>query len=121
MALRVERPFEGRADRPDVAVVARYLQDVLGPNLTAVIAGVRDVNVVGRWAAGGRVPRPRAEKRLRDAYLVAQVLVRVESPETVRDWFLGMNPALEDRAPAAILGEDPQAVLRAARFFAANG
>jgi hypothetical protein len=32
-----------------------------------------------------------------------------------------MNPLLDDRAPAAVLEDDPAAVIRAARFFAANG
>lgn len=117
MVLAVERQ-EGQ---PDVSAVARYLLDVLGQSLTAVIADVRDVKTIGKWASGARAPHPRAEKRLRDAYQVVQVLIQVESPEAVRDWLLGMNPALEDRAPAVILGEDPEAVLRAAHFFAANG
>jgi hypothetical protein len=63
----------------------------------------------------------RTEQRLRDAYGVAQPLLEVEDPDTVRAWLLGMNPLLDDRAPAAVLAEDPDAVLRAARFFVANG
>jgi hypothetical protein len=121
VAIRVGQGPHGQAVRLDVSSVARYLQEVLGQNLTAVLAGVRDVKAVGKWARGARLPHPQAEKRLRDAYQVAHLLMEVESPKTVRAWFLGMNPELEDRAPAVILPEDPEAVLHAARFFVANG
>ncbi len=117
MALAVER----QAGQPASSAVARYLQDVLGQRLTAVIADVRDVKTVAKWASGAQAPGPRTEKRLRDAYRVVQLLMQVESPAAVHDWLLGMNPALEDRAPAAVLGKDPEAVLQAARFFVANG
>ena len=43
------------------------------------------------------------------------------SIETVRAWFVGMNPDLDDRAPALVLGEDPVGVLQAARAFLAHG
>ena len=36
-------------------------------------------------------------------------------------WFIGMNPDLDDRAPALMLAEEPQEVLLAARNFLANG
>jgi hypothetical protein len=39
----------------------------------------------------------------------------------VQAWLLGMNPLLDDRAPAVVLSEDPAAVMRAARYFVANG
>jgi hypothetical protein len=50
----------------------------------------------------------------------AQIALRLRS-ETVRAWFVGMNPDLDDQAPALLLGDDPHAVLLAARSFLANG
>lgn len=66
-----------------MSAVVRYLGDVLSPDLTVAMAGVRDVKVVDPWADGARL-QPRTEKRLRDANRVAQVLMQAESPEAVR-------------------------------------
>ena len=72
-------------------------------------------------AERGRSPQPDSELRLRHAYQIAQLLIQHELAETVRAWFLGMNPELEDEAPAVVIGEDPQRVLQAARTFLAHG
>jgi hypothetical protein len=97
------------------------LRSSLGAPLTAALTGVSSVADVSDWIAGRAGVDSRTERRLRDAFQVTQVLLEVESPETVRAWLLGMNPLLDDRAPAAVLPEDPAAVIRAARLFAANG
>jgi hypothetical protein len=85
------------------------------------VAGVGDVKAVGKWARGQRTPHPDAERRLRHAFRVAQLLLGAESAGTVRAWFVGMNPDLGDRAPAEALAEDPAGVLQAARAFLAYG
>jgi hypothetical protein len=97
--------------------IVQSLQDTLGQRLTAVVAGISDAKAVGKWARGAREPQPEAESRLRNAFQVTQLLLEKESPETVRAWFLGMNPDLDDRAPALLIGEEPQRVLLAARAF----
>ncbi|HEY3190542.1 MAG TPA: hypothetical protein VGJ70_23825 [Solirubrobacteraceae bacterium] len=101
--------------------MARSLQDLLGQRLVAVIAGVADAKAVGKWARRTRSPHPDAERRLRNAFHVAQLLLTTESAETVRAWFVGLNPELGDRPPADVLAEDPAGVLRAARTFLAHG
>jgi hypothetical protein len=85
--------------------------------MVAVIAGVSDVKAVGEWARGQRNPAPEALARLRDAHHVLSILRRHEAPDTIRAWFRGMNPDLEDKSPALTLRENPQAVLAAARAF----
>ncbi|MFN8635983.1 MAG: XRE family transcriptional regulator [Chloroflexota bacterium] len=107
-----------RSSLPDVA---HELERVLGQRLTAAIAGVADAKAVGKWARGERAPRPDAEQHLRDAYYVMRLLLQVETPATVRAWFIGMNPELDDRSPALALGEDAARVLQAARTFLAHG
>ena len=97
------------------------LRSSLGAPLTAALTGVSSVGDVSDWIAGRARVDSRTEQRLKDAYRVTQALLEVESPETVRAWLLGMNPLLDDRAPAAVLPEDPGAVIRAARLFVANG
>jgi hypothetical protein len=99
----------------------RSLRASLGAPLTAALIGVDSVARVSDLIAGRATMDSRTERRLQDACTVMQALLEVESPVTVRAWLLGMNPLLDDRAPAAMLAEDPAAVLRAARFFVANG
>lgn len=121
MSVTVEQAAHSLATRLDLPVVVRSLQDVLGQRLVAVIAGVSDVKAVGKWARGERTPHPEAERRLRHAFQITQLLLQHESAETIRAWFTGMNPDLDDQAPALMLAEHPQEVLLAARNFLANG
>jgi hypothetical protein len=109
-----------RAGTQDIAAA---LQALFGQRIVAFMTGVEDPKAVGRWARGERTPRNEAETRLRAAYQVFQILTLADSAETARAWFIGMNPHFADRAPFAILGEDPaQApqVLAAAKAFIVN-
>jgi hypothetical protein len=103
--------------------MAAGLQKLFGQRIVAFMTGVDDPKAVGRWARGERTPRDDAEQRLRAAYQITQLLTLADSAETARAWFIGMNPHFADRAPFAILGEDPaQAprVLAAAKAFIVN-
>jgi len=117
----LEQAIHGRTTRLGVPMIVSSLQDTLGQRLVAVIASVSDAKAVGKWARGERSPHPETEKRLRNAYQIVQLLLERESAETVRAWFVGMNPDLDDRAPALVLGEDPVGVLQSARAFLAHG
>jgi hypothetical protein len=121
VTMAVEQTVHGQAVRLGMAAVVGSLQDTLGQRLVAVVAGVRDAKAVGKWARGERIPHPSAEQRLRHAYQITQLLMERESPDTVRAWFIGMNPDLEDQAPVLVLPEDPIRVLQAARSFLAHG
>ncbi|MFN0071433.1 MAG: XRE family transcriptional regulator [Chloroflexota bacterium] len=79
------------------------LQETLGQRLTAVIAGASDAKAVGKWAQEERAPHTDAERRHRDVYPVMQVLLDREGPDTVRVWFTGMNPLLDNEAPGLML------------------
>lgn len=103
-----------RAVGKPIAKVVAALQECLGQELTAIIAGVRDVKAVGRWARGEHRPQPRAETALRDAYQIVQVLLTHEEEETVRAWMRGMNHLLDNRAPALVIREAPHEVAAAA-------
>lgn len=121
MTMPAELGSHATAARASTSEVVRGIESVLGQRLTAVIAGVADAKAVGKWARGERAPRADAEQRLRDAYYVTSLLLQAEGPSTVRAWFGGMNPELDDRAPALMLAEDPARVLQAARTFLAHG
>jgi len=102
--------------------LVKSLEADFGRRLVALIAGVSDAKAVAEWSQdGGRKPRQPAELRLRTAYRVVYMLKQVESIETVRAWLLGMNPDLDDQAPALVLRERPDEVIRAARDFVAYG
>ena len=103
--------------------IAAALQELFGQRIVAFMVGVEDPKAVGRWARGERSPRGDSELRLRAVYQITQLLTLADSAETARAWFIGMNPHFADRAPFAILGEDPaQAprVVAAAKAFIVN-
>jgi hypothetical protein len=103
-----------KAVESTVQDVVGYLQEVLGQKLVAYIAGVSEPRTVGRWAAH--------EQRLRCAYQTFQLLLAEEAPHTVRAWFLGLNPQLDDESPAESIRKGAfRDVLVAAKAFLAGG
>ncbi len=104
---------------PDMAA---YLQEVLGQKLTAHIAGVSDPRTVNRWIKGEREPRPDAEARVVATFQVFQLMLSEEAPQTIRAWFLGLNPQLGDQSPTeALRAGEFRATLGAAKAFLAGG
>jgi hypothetical protein len=112
------------ASTASVRDVAALLQEVLSRRLTAYLAGVRDAKTVTRWATGEvtEVRDIETERRLRTAYEITQLLLTEESPQTVRAWFIGLNPQIDDTSPAEAINEGRlKEALLAARSFLANG
>jgi hypothetical protein len=104
-----------------IASVAAYLQEALGQQLVGYMLAA-DPKTVGRWAADKQTPRPEYDERLRHVYHVFQLLLTEESPHTVRAWFVGMNPQLDDESPAAAVRADRvRDVLVAAKAFLSGG
>lgn len=111
----------GSANSPLPRAVTR-LRELLGATLVAYLGGVKETRAVAQWATGVRAPSTQVERRLRDALQIAEILVEHEDKGVVRAWFQGMNPQLDDMAPARMLRESPSekagpAVLAAARSF----
>lgn len=120
---RVIHDAHARAVSATGAEMARYLQDLFGQGLTALVSGIENPKTVGRWA-GGQTPHPANLARIRNAFHVATLLELATSRQTVQSWFMGMNPHLGDRAPALVLADEPDAaprVMQAARAFLAHG
>lgn len=104
---------------PDMAA---FLQETLGQKLTAYIADVNDPRTVSRWSKGERQPRSESEARIVAAFQTFQLLLTEEAPQTVRAWFLGLNPQLGDESPAAALREGKfRDTLTAAKAFLSGG
>jgi hypothetical protein len=87
-------------ETPDA--IASFLVGLLGASLTAHLAAV-DESTVRRWMSGEREPRPDNERRLRNASQIARMLLHNDANHTVRAWFIGMNPQLDDEAPADVI------------------
>ena len=104
--------------------IARLLQETLSRRLTAYIAGVENGKTVSRWATRevAEVRDHETEQRLRVAYEIAQLLLLVDAPRTVKAWFIGLCPELDDTAPAeAIRDGRLRETLIAARAFCIGG
>jgi hypothetical protein len=101
--------------------MAQYLDELLGQKLTALIVGVSDPRQIGRWARGEDEPEGGLAAPLSTAYQIATRLRRVESVVAVRAWFVGMNPDLDDRAPAEVIAQNPALVQEVADNFVAAG
>lgn len=106
---------------PDLSEHVAYLCRLFGQVLTAAIAGVEDARLVEAWSHGAPVERPDSRRRLQTAYDVARLLDESLSDQSVRGWFMGMNPDLHDRSPIEALSDDPERVLQAADDFLAHG
>lgn len=119
MAVRAGQTAE-RAEQPPVAAIVVHLRDVLGERLTAVIAGIDDAELLRQWSRGEGYPAAEAERSLRDTYEIVQMLQEHEAPSTVRAWFRGTNPFLDDDAPALMIAQDPRRVMGAANAFLAG-
>jgi hypothetical protein len=92
----------------DIRMIVRLLNENLGTTLVATLAGSHERHVSRGWAlSDGPLPDEAAEVRLRAAQDVWETIVRQEDPQTIRNWFLGDSPQLE---------EPPVMALRAGRL-----
>lgn len=105
-----------------VGQIAGFLNENLGPKLTAFMVG-KDQQTVARWVKGTqRPPQDDVERKLRAAFQIFQLLSENDTRHVIRAWFLGMNPQLDDLSPAeAIANGELREVMAAARAFAAGG
>jgi hypothetical protein len=105
--------------------IARTLEQVLSRRLTAVIVGIKDGKTIARWAAGetDEIRSQTIEQRLRTTYHISLLLLGTQdSQQTVKAWFIGLNPLLDDESPAeAIRNDRLKEALDAARAFVAGG
>lgn len=101
----------------DIASVVRYLVDLMGTKLVAHIADV-DASTVRRWATTEQRMSDERERTLRATHTIARMLLQHDANHTVRAWFIGINPQLDDEAPADALREGRlHDVMASARAF----
>lgn len=115
------------AYRMSPAELVGELRPLLGDRLIAYLGRVKETRAVRGWADGSRqIAAAETIDRLRIAYRIARMICERDSPEVVQAWMQGLNPLLEDRAPALLLRDGDMAevgpdVLAAARQFVAVG
>lgn len=101
--------------------ISSELARVLGRQLLGVIVD-KGARTIQRWINGENMPSTVDDKRLRNAYQVYLLLATVEGDHTIRAWFMGMNPQLDDGSPADALAADrAREVMSAARAFVNGG
>src|SRR3546814_16622879 len=91
-----------RLTTPDLV---ERLRDLLGAKLVAYLGSVQETRAVRQWADAGdaRTPSTDVVNRLRMAYRIAALLLGKDSDAVIQASFQGMNPRLEDVAPARLL------------------
>lgn len=117
------KDVHSQATRVSLSEATSMMYRLLTGKVAAYMIGVKNVRTLTRWA-GGAVGEMRIEQetRLRTAYEIATLLSHFDAPETVRAWFIGMNPELDDVAPIEVIRQGRlQEALGAARAFVANG
>jgi hypothetical protein len=114
------REAHRKAVETTFADIVTTLVEALGRTLVAFIGDV-DRKTVNRWEDGQQA-RPPAEARIRTAFQVYQLLLSRDSEHTVRAWFIGLNPQLDDTAPAQALHDNKiRDVVVAAKSFTLGG
>lgn len=118
-------PSRVKAHRKALPVSAQDLSGelsrVLGRQLVAFIVG-KDARTVLRWTNGETKPSVTEEAKLRDAFQVYLTLTPVDGANTIRAWFMGMNPELDDESPAEVLAAGrARDAMAAARMYLVNG
>lgn len=99
------------------ASIATTLRGALGDKLLAYVVD-SDPSTIADWTAGA-VPTEDREIGLRRAFEIYMILQPRDDDATIRLWMVGMNPMLDDRAPAELMaGGDFRSARVAARSFA---
>lgn len=97
---------EEASSLPIDRVVTR-LRSAIGVRLVAYVGGATSTSTVTAWADGNTVPDADTASRLRTTFEVTLILAQRLDPTTMTTWFKGMNPELNDEAPARVVRESP--------------
>jgi hypothetical protein len=113
-----------KALQTPLAQIVVELQQVLSQRVVAYTAGVNS-RTIQRWASENNEEHVRNEgatRRLRAAYEIITLLLGYDSAYTVKAWFIGPNPHLEDESPSEAIRQDRlKDVFGAAGSFIALG
>lgn len=115
-----EKAYQASIDNT-TAEIAAELQNALGQKMMSFMLDVQP-RTFGEWATGKASPRGKNNDALRHIAHIYNVLADVDDKHTIRLWFVGMNPMLDDDAPVEIIRDGQfKAALAAARSFRTTG
>jgi hypothetical protein len=114
--------IERESTQIEIPEIVLFLQQHLGQQFTAYVAGLKDPKMLRKWL-DGTDPRPLARLKLRNAYTAARMVIAAYKEETAEAWFFGSNTRLDGEAPAWVLRhaaspDDLRFVVPAAKAFA---
>jgi hypothetical protein len=123
---RPDLEAHAHAMRAGFPQVATELRELLGAKLVAYLGGVGETRAVHQWADGERTPSDEVQQRLRFALRIVLPIANGDSASIAQAWFQGLNPQLDDRAPARLLrdgdlDEVGPAIVAAERAFLIGG
>ena len=101
--------FQKARARAHRAAVAKFSKNVdslvhlLGAQLVAYIADVSETRSVRQWISGEHTPHSGVQRRVLLALQIASFLNEEGEEGAIEAWFQGLNPALDDHAPAELL------------------
>ncbi len=102
------RRARARAHRNAVAKFSKNVEQLVtlvGAPLVAYLADVAETRSVKQWIVGEHAPNPRVQSKLQLALMIATFLHEQGEDGAIEAWFQGLNPALDDHAPAELLRE----------------
>jgi hypothetical protein len=97
--------------------VTRDLICLVGIRVVTLTVGNNNPEIVASWVTGLEKPTLEQEQILWDTWNVCEVLHPIMPKESLTSWMLGMNPDLDDEAPAVLLKSEPDRVLQVAKAF----
>lgn len=101
--------------------MVRQLTTHLGVQLLSMTLAA-DAESIKSWAEEEKPPPALYERRLRATHEICVLVCSVDSPATVRAWWMGMKDGLNDLSPAEAIALDQyQDVMSVARYFVEAG
>ncbi|HKU68856.1 MAG TPA: hypothetical protein VJP85_13865 [Candidatus Baltobacteraceae bacterium] len=106
--------------------VVRQLSAALSRAIVALVAGVSETKLVGKWERGAVTPQHDRELALKTALQIVRILQPRYRNRSIVTWLCGVNPRLDGTSPAEILSalathydpENVRRILNAATAFA---
>jgi hypothetical protein len=84
-----------------------FLNEALTPRLVAFCCGINETKSVRGWAEGAPFAyqslKDQLEPRIDCTFYIVKLLSNFDSFKTIRAWFMGMNPELNDDSPASTI------------------
>lgn len=88
-------------------MLIQAVRNIIGAKLVAYLGSAKETRAARQWTDGVREPSAEPMSRLSDSHHVAVLLAEQDTGTVVQAWFQGMNPELDDVAPASLMRKSP--------------